>query len=378
MIKQPFFALAAAGLLASFSPATAEIKKTTETTTKPLTLGKKLDASVLPQKAEHWLRGEPIKTFENKQVYVIDFWMSPRVEVRPRKFYNRAPGFHHKQLRKKYAKQKQINFITVCVNSSTDKKRLNYFLSLPEFASTHPIALDGFTNKVLKDWMHASKISEIPYSLVIHDGILIWHGESNRLSYRVLKEVSQPDFNYNNFKKKNESRKANYKNFYAFQDRIGKWHQESKSADFLHKELSEKLKIYKDLDFAVMMIHEMQYYLYAQSGENTKALAVLNTMIAKFNHDAFALERVNKNLMSSASFGKEATPLKIKCLKKLASLKEAPYARRCWELIGKLKEEENDVQGALEAYENALKFTQAHQRLEMIKQGKTPALIQEL
>lgn len=338
----------------------------------PFAIGATLDASVLP---DTWLRGEPVSSFKDGVVYVMDFWAAPPRASRSKSFYKRVPGFYQQDLMKKYADSSAIEFFTVCVSGDTDKVRLNKFLALPEYKlATHSIALDGFKGEVSKNWLRPAKVEYIPYSVVIRDSIVLWHGESDRVSNSLITAAVKPDFTLEKYQATQKKREEFYKEFATFKSKINEDYKAKVSPNILLKRLEEKEKSCADEPYLMLVINEMKFGFHVVDKDYNKAIAIYDALIDERPKDVPALKRMYKYLISTEELKPASNKVIIKCLAHLAEVTETEYATRSWAVIGEMKKADNDIQGAIEAYQKSVDISDATKRLKIIKAGGTPPL----
>lgn len=133
-----------------------------------------------------WLKGEPIKTFEKGQVYVVEFWATwcnPCKENIP----------HLTEMAKKYAGK--VSVIGVDVWESNDPTAKSTIPKVAAFVKEqgarmdYHVAADSPKNVVADAWLKKADESGLPVSFMIgKDGKVAWIGHPSELP-KVLEEV---------------------------------------------------------------------------------------------------------------------------------------------------------------------------------------------
>ncbi len=152
-------------------------------------------------KYSKWLKGTPITTFKDDQVYIFEFWATwcgPCIAAMP----------HLSELAKKY--EGKANFIGVNVYEKTGNKPYEssladvekYVGSSGDRMSYHVIA-DNNAQDMANNWLKAAGIAGIPSTFVISKGRIVWIGHPIKLD-TVIDLVINGTFDVATFKTKYE------------------------------------------------------------------------------------------------------------------------------------------------------------------------------
>ncbi|SMC60906.1 TlpA disulfide reductase family protein [Pedobacter nyackensis] len=117
---------------------------------------------------KHWLKGEPIKNFENGKVYVVEFWATwckPCIELMP----------HLGELARQYKDKVQV--IGINILDRTPKDKIASFVREMGDKIDYTVGLDDGT--MSENWFISSGSTGIPTSFIVdQQGKIAWYGNS--------------------------------------------------------------------------------------------------------------------------------------------------------------------------------------------------------
>ena len=155
------FGLAVAMLCACTLSATAQDAK--------LTVG-----SPAPQiEVKEFVKGEPVKSFENGKIYVVEFWATwcpPCVDSIP----------HLSSLQKKH---KDVVFMGISIDKDTSK--VKPFVTKMGKKMEYRVAID---KKMSTTWMQAANQGGIPTAFIVKNGTIAWIGHPMEMD-KVLDNI---------------------------------------------------------------------------------------------------------------------------------------------------------------------------------------------
>lgn len=117
---------------------------------------------------KNWLKGEPIKNFENGKVYVVEFWATwckPCIELMP----------HLGKLARQYKDKVQV--IGINILDQTPKDKITSFVRTMGDKMDYTVGLDDGT--MSENWFIRSGSTGIPISFIVDQmGNIAWYGNS--------------------------------------------------------------------------------------------------------------------------------------------------------------------------------------------------------
>jgi thiol-disulfide isomerase/thioredoxin len=133
-----------------------------------------------------WVKGEPVRAFDPKQLYVVEFWATwcePCKENIPN-----LTALAHKY-------QGRLTITGVSIWESTDHqdagylKRVNAFVTSEGDKMDYTVAADDLAGDTANSWMKAAGEGGIPMSFVVKDGKIAWIGHAQGLD-DVLSQIT--------------------------------------------------------------------------------------------------------------------------------------------------------------------------------------------
>lgn len=171
-----------------------------------------------PLSIEHWVKGEPVKSFEKGKVYVVEFWATwcgPCIRNMP----------HLTKLQKQY-KDKGLTIIGVSGQDKRGIEDVRPFVEAKGDMIGYTIAVDK-AMETTKAYMGATGRNGIPVAyLVDQQGKLAWYGHPMEAMDLVIEEVIAGKFDAS----KHAERMAKFK---TFSEQFGKATQEKRWDDAL-------------------------------------------------------------------------------------------------------------------------------------------------
>jgi thiol-disulfide isomerase/thioredoxin len=186
---------------------------------------------------EHWVKGEPVKSFEKGKVYVVEFWATwcgPCIKNMP----------HLTKLQKQH-KDKGLTIIGVSGQDKRGVEDVRPFVEKKGDAIGYTIAVDR-AMETTKAYMGATGRNGIPVAyLVDQQGKLAWYGHPMEAMDLVIEEVLEGKFDAS----RHAERMAKFK---TLSEQFGKATQEKRWDDAMTA-LDEMKTVRPDLanDFAI-------------------------------------------------------------------------------------------------------------------------------
>lgn len=197
-----------------------------------------------------WYKGTPVKAFEAKKLYVVEFWATwcgPCRESIP----------HLTEMAKK---NKDVTFVGVSIWEDDKDGNIKKFVTDMGEKMDYNVGYSGNKTGMAETWMKAANQNGIPTAFVVKDGKILWIGHPMELE-KPLGEIKAGKFDLEGFKKEyskqveaTKAEMANQKEAAAVSQLIkdGKFDDAEKKLDELEKKGPEAKRAVDNLRFTLL------------------------------------------------------------------------------------------------------------------------------
>lgn len=169
-----------------------------------------------PELKVTWIKGEPIESFENDKLYLVEFWATwcgPCKQAMP----------HLSQIARDHRAELTVIGVNIWERKYPNGPYDQHHSLVKEFtesmgdAMDYLVAMDNNDLYMVKEWMKAAGRTGIPSSFLVKEGKIAWIGHPNRFD-PILEEVLAGTYDpqlvaksYEQSRKESERREAAYK-----------------------------------------------------------------------------------------------------------------------------------------------------------------------
>lgn len=159
-----------------------------------------------PELNVNWIKGTPVKSFDNNMIYVVEFWATwcgPCKSAMP----------HLSELAKQYAGKVTFIGVNVWERGAEDKPYDSVLPEVKQFVESmgekmgYNVAMDNNDRFMANNWMKAAGQGGIPASFLIKEGKIQWIGHPMELD-KIIEGVIAGTFNLNEYKASLDKKKA--------------------------------------------------------------------------------------------------------------------------------------------------------------------------
>lgn len=136
-----------------------------------------------------WIKGEPVSSFDNGKIYILEFWATWCGPCR-------AAMPHLSELARANSGKVVVVGVNVFERGSKDKAYESHYPAVKAFVDKmgndmdYRVAMDLNDRPMAKQWMAAAGQEGIPASFVVKDGRILWVGHPGGLD-KVLEEIKK-------------------------------------------------------------------------------------------------------------------------------------------------------------------------------------------
>jgi len=189
----------------------------------------------------HWVKGEPVKSFDKGKVYVVEFWATwcgPCRESIP----------HLTKLAKKYKDKVTFTGVSVYERPAGDLPTVNSFVKTMGDKMDYHVGADDSSGVMGKTWMEAAGQDGIPTAFVVgKDTTIAWIGHPMIGLEEVLDQVVADKFDAKAFAAKQEKDKEEQAKMQQLLSKAGQLLQSGKTKEGL-AELNSVLAAHPELE----------------------------------------------------------------------------------------------------------------------------------
>lgn len=287
-----------------------------------------------------WVQGEAPKSIPANSVLFIDLWMPPRPGPHS-KVYSRRPA---EWLDQKLSGIDNVETIVISMERTPGRTRKT--LSFPRNHTKHAVAI--FPEKSIDTtFFKRFKLTEIPGTVAIRDGQVLWTGSAQDLPEWVIREASRPDYDHSASTKRRETEK---KHFAQTAKALNIARTLANKAQFAEA-LAQLEKIREDLEkhpALDMLASEILSNEAASRGDFEEVSRCCENILKKYPNLGYIAEHQLKVLGATQDLRVATLPTSILACKRIIAV-GTPYTSDYWGIIARTYEEMGDLKNALYA-----------------------------
>lgn len=287
-----------------------------------------------------WIQGEAPKSLPANGLLFVDIWNPP------------PPGPHNSLLSRAPAEWldghlKNVSSAeTIVIAIEHPAGRAAKALSFPRNRTPHAVAAVP-RNTVDENFFKRFKLTELPASVAIRDGQVIWSGSAQELPEWLVQEAVKPDYDHAAAEKLREEEQRHFSRTTKIL---------SKARDLAGKAKFSEAKAIIDAARADIDKHPMLDMLAAEilvsepfaRGNYAEVGRICENILKKYPKTAYIAEHQTKILNANPELREVTLPVSVLACKNIIE-SGTPYVSAYWTIIAKLYEEIGDFENAVRA-----------------------------
>ena len=287
-----------------------------------------------------WVQGEAPKSIPANSVLFIDLWTPPRPGPRS-KVYSRRPA---EWLDEKLSGIDNVKTIVISIERTPG--RTSKTLSFPRNRTEHAVAV--FPEKAIDTtFFKRFKLTEIPGSVAIRDGQILWTGPAQNLPEWVVREATLPDYDHSASDKRRDSEKKHFAQTAKALNIARTLANKAQFAEALKQleKIREDLEKHPALD---MLASEILSNEAASRGDFEEVSRCSENILKKYPDLSYIAEHQLKVLGATQDLRVATLPTSILACKRIIA-GGTPYKSDYWGIIARSYEEMGDLKNAVYA-----------------------------
>ncbi len=289
-------------------------------------------------KALTWIHGKAPESLPANGIIAVNFWPLPPPGPQTAVSHRPAEWLSEK------IRGRELSIPVIVIAVADNAERVRKVLSAPRYASEYPVALlsrSGFLNKFGK----MPEVQQLPSTLILRDGAVLWQGSAQDLPAWVVEEASRPDYDHDAALKKQEAEKTVYRSKLRRLREISRSRGDKAETEKRLKEFREELK---DSPTLYMRASETLTRLASARDDLTEAGKICEAVMSSYpNIDYIATMQLNI-LNTDLKLRAANLPVIISAYRNIIG-SGTPYVADYWLAMSRVYAELGDWQNAVYA-----------------------------